>query len=175
MASQTVKGHWRKLWRNKFFIPALVVSCLGGYLFLPTFLGLSPARILDIREKTIRWVYHHNHSGIRDTLEVCYIGIGRSFDIRADDLRTEDPAAELLSRLRDLEVPCRPLSEWPGKERNRERIIVGAGDVSRISLGVVRSKGSYYVNGLNAGAYDVYFLWVPFRWVPVCWRMLWIS
>ena len=54
-------------------------------------------------------------------------------------------------------------------------LIFAAGNVKRWSLGLVACRGLYYEGGLSSAGYEIFILRLPFAWVPLWARMLWIS
>jgi hypothetical protein len=170
-------------------------ACLAAYFAVP-FPFLNDANRDDAREATIRWLLHHNDSGLQDHLEVCFIGVGTTFDPSAESFDLRDPTKELLARFSDFPVPTHPVSgsvEAPPRkpgyvdspdggifthvedERGRPSLIFAAGRVKRWSLGIAVCRGYYYEAGLSSATYDVYMLRLPFTWLPVWSYRLWIS
>jgi len=57
---------------------------------------LSENSRADIREATIRYLVHHNASAVQDKLEVCYVGLGTTFDLEDKDFGPHAPPAAFL-------------------------------------------------------------------------------
>ena len=173
----------------------IAVGALLVWLAVP-FPFLGEAGRSDVQEAAIRRVFQHNGSGLQDQLEVCFIGIGTSLDPSDDDFTPGEPSKEFVDRFSDLPVPALPISQsrnalpgGPGTvdspdggmfshvtdATGRPGLIFAAGDVKRWSLGIVVCRGLYYEAGLSSAAYDILILRLPFAWIPVWSRMLWIS
>jgi hypothetical protein len=162
----------------------IIVALVVVYFAVP-FPFLSVGGRDDVRESAIRWLLHHNDSGQQKKIQVCFIGIGKSFDLKEQD-SSHDPTKEFVARFADFPVPVLPLSAktnvinsggipFVTDTTGKHGIIFYAGNVRRWSMGLVVCRGCYYVGGINAAGYEIYILRVPFAWIPVCARMLWIS
>ncbi len=164
---------------------ALVAAGLVLAYFVVPFPFLSDCGKADVRESAIRWLLCHNHSGQQDNLKVCFIGLGTTFDPRNEDFGPQDPPADFVARFSDFPVPTFPVSastNAPGgigghvaDTTGKAGLIFAAGNVKRRSPGLVVCRGLYYEGGLSSAGYDIFILRLPFVWVPVWSRMLWIS
>jgi hypothetical protein len=170
--------------KNGKRIGLLVGVLILAYVAVPfPFLGES-ART-DVRESAIRWLFRHNHSGQQTQLKVCFIGVGTTFDPQDENFGPQDPPTGFVERFSDFPVPTFPVSastNAPGgigghvaDKAGKPGLIFAAGNVRRWSLGFVVCRGLYYEGGLSSAAYDIFILRLPFAWVPVWARMLWIS
>jgi hypothetical protein len=164
---------------KRWHVLSIAVGVLVAYFAVPfPFLG---ARGRDnVRESAIRWLLHHNDSGMQNELQVCFIGTGTSFDPRATDFGPRDPSKEFLKRFSNLPVPTLPVSANTNRfgvadATGKRGLILAAGNVNRWSMGVATCRGLYYEGGLSSAGYEIFLLHLPFVWVPVCSRMLWIS
>jgi hypothetical protein len=174
----------------------LIIVGLIVIYFLVPFPFLSEGSRADVHEACIRWLFHHNASALQDKLQVCFVGIGTTFDPMDKDCDPHDPPKEFVDRFADFAVPVFPVSQsaragpsGPGyidspdggifphvvDSAGRPGLIFGAGNVKRWSLGVAVCRGYYFEAGLSAGGYEILVLRLPFLWVPVWARMLWIS
>ena len=132
------------------------------------------------RECTIRWLLHHNDSAMQDKLQACFVGIGTTFDPKDGDFAPRDPPKEFLSRFSNFPVPIFPVSANTNRfsaadSTGKRGLLLAAGNVRRWSIGIVVCRGFYYEGGLSSAGYEVYLLRVPFAWIPMVARMLWIS
>ena len=169
-----------RLRRIIFIIVALVVAYFG----VP-FPFLSVGSRDNVRESAIRWLLHHNDSGQQNKIQVCFVGIGTTFDPNDRDFTPHDPTKEFVARFADFPVPTFPLSTSTNiaggigghvaDSTGKHGLIFCAGNVRRWSIGLVVCRGYYYEGGLSSAGYNIYILRVPFAWIPVCSRMLWIS
>jgi hypothetical protein len=164
---------------KRWQILCVAVGVLMVYFVMPfPFLGTRGRD--NVRESTIRWLLHHNASGMQDKLQVCFIGVGTSFDPQAGDFGPKDPPNEFLRRFSNFPVPTLPISANTNRfgvadATGKPGLILAAGNVNRWSIGVVACRGFYYEGGLSSAEYEVFLLRLPFTWVPVWSRMLWIS
>ncbi len=162
---------------------ALIMVALAAPLlyFAAPFSILSEASRSDIQEACIRWLLRHNHSAVRGDLKVCYLGLGTTFDHGDGDFSPRDPPAEFLSRFADLRIPVHPVSEAKSNQgrisdaSGKPGLCLSAGIVRRWSLGLVCCRGMYFESGLSAAGYEIYVLRVPFVWIPIRAKMLWLS
>jgi hypothetical protein len=168
-------------WRYVLFI---VMGLLVVYFVVPfPFLGARGRD--DVRESAIRWLLRHNDSGTQGKLQVCFVGIGTTFDPGDRDFAPQDPPKPFVDRFADFPVPVLPVSAITNATRRigggvadatgKSGLIFGAGNVKRRSMGLVLCRGFYYEGGLSSAGYDIVILRVPFAWIPVWARMLWIS
>jgi hypothetical protein len=150
------------------------------YILVP-FPFLTKTGESDIQEACIRWLVGDNHSAVRGELKVCYIGLGTTFDHSDKDFSPHDPPAEFLRRFEDLRIPVKVVSEAKSKDgqitddSGRPSLCISAGNVRRLSLGLVRCRAMYFEGGLSSAGYEVYILRLPFTWVPFRAKTLWIS
>lgn len=164
--------------RRALLLGAVAVALL--YFVIP-FPVLTKASESDIQEACIRWLLGDNHSAVRGELQVCYVGLGTTFDHSDKDFSPHDPPADFLRRFADLKIPVYPVSHAKsnhGKitdDSGRPGLCLSAGNVRRWSLGLVRCRGMYFEASLSAAGYEVYMLRLPFAWIPLRAKMLWIS
>jgi hypothetical protein len=165
--------------KNKRKCVVLFIAFLVLIYIVVPFSFVSKANRDDIHEATIRWLLHHNNSGQQDKLQVCFIGIGTTLDPEDDNFNPHDPSKEFIKRFYDFPVPTYPVSENKGygvvDATGKRGLILAAGNTDRKSIGFVVCRGYYYEGDLSSAAYDIFIMRVPFGWVPVWARMLWIS
>jgi hypothetical protein len=162
----------------------IIVALVVVYFAVP-FPFLSVGSRDKVRESAIRWLLHHNDSGAQNEIQVCFIGIGTTFNPSDRDYTPHDPPKEFVARFADFPAPTFPLSASTNiaggigghvADLNGKRgLIFGAGNVKRWSMGLAVCRGFYYEGGLSSAGYDIYILRVPFAWIPVYAHMLWIS
>ena len=176
---------------TRWRVAVVGAGTLAAFLAMP-FPYIGGPAVADVQEAAIRYLLHHNASGLQDRLQVCFVGLGSSF---GED-EPHDPPREFLERFADFPVPVHPVSEvvharprGPGHvdspdggvfghvadKEGRPGLVFAAGDVRRWSGGVAVCRGHYYEAGLSAAEYDIYLIRVPFGWVPVYARVLWVS
>ena len=174
----------------------LIIAGLALAYFAVPFPFLTEGSRSDVQEASIRWLFRHNASGLQDKLQVCFVGIGTTFDPSDNDCHPHDPPKEFVDRFAGFPVPVLPVSQSatarpqrPGyidspdggifghvvDSAGRRGLIFGAGNVRRWSLGVALCRGYYYEAGLSAGGYDIIILRLPGLWIPVWARMRWVS
>lgn len=174
-----MKLNWKRL-------ALIVAGFMLAYLAVP-FPFLREASRSDVRESAIRWLLHHNGSGLQNRLQVCFIGTGTTFDPQDEDFGPHDPPREFVNRFTNFPVPTLPpsartnlqqagtLGGYVADTHGRPGLVLAAGNVTRWSLGLVVCRGLYYEGGLSAAGYDIYILRLPFVWVPVWAHTLWIA
>lgn len=155
----------RKL--KRWHVLSIAAVVLVAYLVGPfPFLG---ARGRDnARESAMRWLLHHNASGLQNKLQVCFIGIGTSFDPEAGDFGPRDPSQEFLKRFSNFPVPTLPVSANTNRfgvadATGKPGLILAAGNVKRWSVGVAACRGLYYEGGLSSAGYEIFLLRLPWR------------
>lgn len=159
--------------RNKRRAMVIIALAMPVLYFGFPFPFLSENSRADIREAGIRYLVHHNDSAVQHKLEVCYVGLGTSFDPEDNDFAPQAPPAAFLKRFEDFQVPVYGVGATDGA--GKRGLSLSAGNVRRWSLGLVRCRGLYFEGSLSSAAYDIYILRVPFAWLPVGARMLWLS
>jgi hypothetical protein len=172
-----------KIKLNRKHVVLVIIVVIFLIYFAVPFPILSDADRTDIQEAAIRWLLVHNHSAQQDKLQVCFIGIGKTFDPDDENgLDANDPTEEFISRFSDFPVPVFPASAiddanvgYIADKTGRRGLSFGAGNVKRWSIGVVICRGFYYEGNLSAAGYNIFILRTPFRWVPVWALRLWIS
>ena len=150
----------------------VALAALLAYLALP-FPFLSSRSRVDIQEASIRWLLRHNHSALQNRLQVCYVGLGKTFDPDDKDFSPLAPPPDFLKRFADLPVPVYAVGSRDGA--GKKGLSVSAGDVQRWSIGLVRCRGLYFEGSLSSAAYDIYMLRLPFTWLPFGAKTRWLS
>lgn len=177
--------------RRKTAVALVAGAVIGAYLAVP-FPYLGESARMDIHEAVVRYLLHHNASGLQGRLQVCFVGVGSSFD----KVEPQDPPTGFIERFVDFPVPVHPVSQvvhaphrGPGHidapdggmfshvadAEGRPGLVFAAGDVRRYSVGIAVCRGFYYEAGLSAAEYDIYLIRIPFGWIPIRAKMLWIS
>jgi hypothetical protein len=181
-----------KYLRKRKTLAAIVAGCLIVAYFAVPYAHVSENARLDMQEAVIRYLLHHNASGLQERLQVCFVGIGSSFD----QVEPRDPPSGFIERFDDFPVPVHPVSQAvhappqrPGyidssdggmfshvaDTKGRPGLIFAAGDVTRYSVGIAVCRGLYDEAVLSAAEYDVYLIWTPFGWIAIRAKLLWIS
>ena len=158
----------------------------AGYVAIP-FPFISASSVDDVHECVIRWLYGHNDSGAQGEIRVCFIGIGTSFNPKDSDFTPRDPSHDFMTRLADMPVTTLPITHginavdrgaiggYAVDSSGRRGLMLAAGNVSRWSVGITRCKALYYEGGLSSAGYEVIVLRVPFKWIPIWSRIMWMS
>lgn len=61
------------------YIVFIIVALAVAYFAVP-FPFLSVDGRNDVRESAIRWLFHHNDSSTQNKIQVCFVGLGTTFD-----------------------------------------------------------------------------------------------
>ena len=165
----------------------VVAALLGAVLFTPPWARIGTEGRAEIQEHTIRWLYDRYAARGTRNGESCFIGLGGSFGANAGDIEMMDPDPAFMARFADFPPGVLPVSkltaeEYPPPlmdiEHHRNRwfpIVVGAGNISKLSYWIVSCRGYYYESPYHCGAYNVYLVRSPTGWKPFFRIVLWTS